>query len=58
MSVTPSRQATGRQDHEIVTQGAVAHATFGLRAGVGMEGGDAPAFDRGNVNRHGFGSCQ
>src|SRR5260370_31149793 len=30
----------------------VAHETFGIRAIVGMEGGDAPAFDLGNVNRH------
>ena len=46
----PQRQATRRQDHEIVAKDAVAHETFGIRAIVGMEGGDAPAFDLGNVN--------
>src|SRR5439155_1459132 len=29
-----------------------------MRAIVGMEGGDAPAFDLGNVNLHDFGSYQ
>jgi hypothetical protein len=48
----------GRQHHEIVAKDAVAHETFGIRAIVGMEGGDAPAFDLGNVNRHDFGSYQ
>ena len=42
------RQATPRQDHEIVAKDAVAHETFGIRAIVGMEGVDAP--DLGNVN--------
>jgi hypothetical protein len=46
----PQRQATRRQDHEIVAKDAVAHEAFGIRAIVGMEGGDAPAFDLGNVN--------
>ena len=32
--------------------------TFGIRAIVGMEGGDAPAFDLGNINRHNFESYQ
>jgi hypothetical protein len=44
----PQRQATRRQDHEIVAKDAVAHETFGIRAIVGMEGVDAP--DLGNVN--------
>jgi hypothetical protein len=48
----------GRQHHEIVAKDAVAHETFGIRAIVGMEGGDAPAFDLGNVKRHDFGSYQ
>jgi hypothetical protein len=31
---------------------------IGIRAIVGMEGGDAPAFDLGNVNRQDFGFYQ
>jgi hypothetical protein len=51
MSVTPPQlQVTRRQDHEIVAKDAVAHDTFGIRAIVGMEGVDPPAFDLGNVN--------
>jgi hypothetical protein len=50
-SAIPQRQATRCQDHESVAKDAVAHETFGIRAIVGMEGVDAPAFDLGNVNR-------
>jgi hypothetical protein len=46
---TPQRQVTHRQDHEIVAKDAVAHDTFGIRAIVGMESVDAPAFDLGNI---------
>jgi hypothetical protein len=49
-SAIPQRQATRRQDHESVAKDAVAHETFGIRAIVGMEGVDVPAFDLGNVN--------
>jgi hypothetical protein len=50
----PERQTAARQRHEVVAKDAIADEPLGIRAAVGTEGSDAPAFDVGNVNTHGL----
>jgi hypothetical protein len=48
----PERQTVTRQYHEVIAKDAIAYDPLGIRAVVGTEGGDAPAFDVGNENGH------
>jgi hypothetical protein len=48
----PQRETATRQRHEVVAKNAVVDESFRVRAAVGTEGRDAPAFDVGNVNSH------
>jgi hypothetical protein len=48
----PQRQTAGGQHHEIIAKDAVAREPLGIRVTVGLEGGDAPAPDVGNINGH------
>jgi hypothetical protein len=48
----PQRETATRQRHEVVAKNAVVDESLRVRAAVGTEGRDAPAFDVGNVNSH------
>jgi len=48
----PKWKVISRQSHEVVTKDAVAHGMLSESVGFGMEGGDAPALDFGNIDRH------